>query len=144
MNEQTETKQTSGDVFWKSAICKNSHSLPTWNLTWCDLNIKVNFPKYRRCDLIPHEKYRNKLLIHQLNFNWKEQDLKIHRKKFFKYSQNALVSFLKRAVITLAQVIGVDVGAKSEKHQVWQAPTNNLKSRSRGEMLSWIKRWTWR
>ena len=54
----------------------------------------------------------------------------------FKGSQTAWNNFLKPTINTLAPVIGMAVGAKSQNKQVGAATTNILKSLTGGNILS--------
>ena len=66
-----QTNFTKGENFLKSARCKNNHSSDKSNLSWCDLNKKVNLLKVN--DMCPNPKVnvRNRLLLHQIIFSLK-------------------------------------------------------------------------
>ena len=131
MNKQTKTKTKlpEGEKFLKSENCKNNHSSPLTNLSWCDLGSKSNLPKLHGMCFNPKRKCQKHTKFKPKDFQLEGAGFKNTMKKIVKGSENAWRnSMFKPAVNTLGPVIGMAIATKSKNPQVGQVATNLLKS----------------
>ena len=106
------------------------------SVAWCDLNSNNNFLRLPDLCSKPLCKCKKETAFTPKQVQKEGDGFKYTMTKIFKGSQKAWNSFLKLTVNTLAPVIGLAIGAKSNNTQVGQANTNILRNISGENTLS--------
>ena len=106
------------------------------NSAWCDLNKNCTVLKLHDMRTNPKYKCQKQITFSPNQFQLEGNGFKNTMKKIFQGSQTAWNKFLKPTINTLAPVIGMAVGAKSNNKQVGAATTNILESLTGGKILS--------
>ena len=75
---------TRGQNFIKNSKCTHGHRSTMSNSAWCELNKSCTVLQYTICAIILNVSAKNKLFSVQSNFNEKELDSKIPRKKYLR------------------------------------------------------------